>query len=214
MTGQADTRGIHPPLSCSLTAAQTLLLGGFHGQTAGVSPTFPRLWCWCRPHQGDESEQNTLSGLMTDFQLDPSSFHQKWDLLYLRSARQRPLYTEIKNFSSAVTATNQDEPKALYSDDISAKLQSSLKIPNPNDPVFRDESNFMCQTNFLHILECKSTKLLKHYGCRSLSRWFACFLHLLNLFLQLFRLNVKQTNFNMRVCESRESKRCLIAAVL
>lgn len=73
------------------------------------------------------------SGLMKDFQFDPSSLvHQKRDLLCLRAARQRALYTEIKNFSSAVTATTQDELRALCSDDTSDKLQCSLKIQTPD----------------------------------------------------------------------------------
>lgn len=142
---------------------------------------------------GERAQCTVWTGLMKDFPSDPSSLvHQKWDLLCLLAARQRALYTEIKNLSSAVTATNQDEPKALCSDHIymtnyCVPWKSQIIKSSGIDHVFRDESNFMHQTHFLHILEhisiviktlmCVRQLFCLGHGCTSLSRWFACFLY-------------------------------------
>lgn len=100
--------------SCNLTAAQTLSSGGFHGADSWRFPSIP-----------DDPRHWSGEGLPVD---SLSLAHQKWDSLCLLAVRQRALYTEMKNFSSTVAATSQDEPKALCPDDTSDKLQCFLNI--------------------------------------------------------------------------------------
>lgn len=153
MTGQTHVCGIHPPLFMQFNSSPDAVLRRLPRADScyfpSISLTIQGRAAWftlmllkTSARWGERAEYTVWTGLMKDFPSDPSSLvHQKWDLLCLLAARHRALYTEIKNLSSAVTATNQDEPKALCSDDIYIydKLLCSLKIPN-----YKVKRNWSC----------------------------------------------------------------------